>query len=118
MEEMSSGTLTAVTEALETAALLPHRRDEMIACALQQLLTGLPAVGTALIWPGRKSSGPWKVYYAGHKPTATQRWLSARLDPSLEVTIGALQQDLSRGLLDLPSALLIRLHTTLAPAGG
>jgi len=118
MEELFPGTWTTVTEALETAAVLPHRRDEMITCALQQLLSGLPAVGTALIWPNRQGDVPWKVYYAGLKRTAMHRWLSARLDPSLEVTIGMLQQDLTRGLLDLPSPLLIRLHLSSATLGG
>ena len=118
MEEMSSGTWIAVTKALETAAVLPHRRDEMITCALQHMLTIVSAVGTALIWPNHKGTAPWKVYYAGHKRAAMHRWLSARLDSSLEITIGLLQQDLARGLLDLPSPLLIRLHPAPRPLGG
>lgn len=118
MEETFSDALTAVTTDLETAVLLPDRRDEMIHRALQQLLTNLPAIGTALIWPGRKSSATWKVYYAGHKRAAMHRWLSARLDPSPDVTVGMLQQDLTSGLLDLPPPLLIRLHPALAALGG
>src|SRR5216110_3153796 len=50
---------------LETAALHPQRRGEMIARALQQLLTTLPAIGTALVWPCQDRNVPWKVYYAG-----------------------------------------------------
>jgi sugar diacid utilization regulator len=118
MEERFSGAWTAVTTDLETAALLPDRRDEIIQRALQQLLTSLPVMGTALIWPGRKSSATWKVYYAGHKRAAMQRWLSARLDPSPDVTVGMLQQDLTRDLLDLPPPLLIRLNPALAAQGG
>ncbi len=118
MEERFSGAWTAITTDLDTAALLPDRRDEIIARVLQQLLTSLPAVGTALIWPNRKGNMPWKVYYAGLKHSTMHRWLSARLNPSLEVTVGLLQQDLTRVPLDLPPPLLIRLHPALATLGG
>jgi sugar diacid utilization regulator len=111
MEEQHPETWTAVTQALEMAALLPQRRDELIARALQQVLPSLSAVGTALIWPSRKRKVPWKVYYKGINPRAMHRWLSARLDLSLEATIGVLQHDLMRNLSDMPVPLLVRLST-------
>src|SRR5215467_3687234 len=96
---------------LKTAALLPQQRDELISRALQQVLTSIPAVGTALIWPCRNRKVPWKVYYAGIRRNAMHRWLSARLDPSVDATIGVLQHDLTSSLSDMPPSLLIRLHT-------
>ena len=109
MEEDHSGTSVAVTHSLETAALLPRRRDELILHALEQLLINVSAVGSALIWPCRNGSVPWKVYYAGIKRTAMQRWLSSRLDPSLDTTVGVLQHDLTSSLTEMPPPLLIRL---------
>jgi sugar diacid utilization regulator len=103
--------ISSVTHYLKTAALLPQQRDELISRALQQLLTGIPAVGTALIWPCRNKKVPWKVYYVGIKRNAIHRWLSARLDPSVDATIATLQHDLTN-LPDMPPSLLIRLHTS------
>lgn len=94
---------------LKTAALLPQRRGEMIARALQELLICLPAVGTALIWPCQDSKAPWKVYYAGTRQQTMRRWLSNRIGTSLDVTIGVLQHDLS-GLSDMPFPHLICLQ--------
>ncbi len=111
MEEQHLGTLISVTHSLETAALLPQRRDELISCALEQLLTSISAVGTALIWPCRDRTVPWKVYYAGIKHTAMRRWLSARLDPSLDATVRVLEHDLIHSLAEMPPPLLMRLHT-------
>jgi len=94
---------------LKAAALLPQRRGEMIARALQELLTCLPAAGTALIWPCQDRKVPWKVYYAGMRQETMQRWLSARLDPSLDATIGVLQHDLA-SLSEMPSPHLMPLQ--------
>jgi sugar diacid utilization regulator len=105
----------SVTHYLKTAALFPQQRDELISRALQQLLTTIPAVGTALILPCQNKKVPWKVYYAGIKRNAMHRWLSARLNPSIDTIIGVLQNDLSN-LSDMPSSLLIRLHTS-SPCG-
>ncbi|GAC1350905.1 MAG: hypothetical protein NVSMB27_37930 [Ktedonobacteraceae bacterium] len=102
---------TSVTHDLKTAALLPLQRDELISHALQQLLTSFPAVGTGLIWPCRNKKGPWKVYYAGIKSNAMHRWLSTRLDPSMDVMSRVLQQDFTSSPLDMPSPLLMPLHT-------
>ena len=110
MEEQHPGTLISVTHSLETAALLPQRRDELISCALEQLLASLSAAGTALIWPCRDKAVPWKVFYAGIKHTAMRRWLSARLDPSLDATISILEHDLIHSLAEMPPPLLMRLH--------
>ncbi len=118
MEEQHSGTSIAVTHSLETAALLPQRRDELISRALEQLLTSISAVGTALIWPCRNGTVPWKVYYAGVKRTAMHRWLSARLDPSLDTTCGVLQHDLTHNLADMPPPLLMRLYSLPSTACG
>ncbi len=109
MEEQHSGISIAAMHSLESAALLPHRRDELISRALEQLLTSISAVGTALIWPCRNRTVPWKVYYAGIKRTAMHRWLSARLDPSVDTTVGVLQHDLTHSLAEMPPPLLMRL---------
>jgi hypothetical protein len=102
---------------LKIAALHPRRRGEMIARALQGLLVSLPAVGTALIWPNQDRNVPWKVHYAGTSPESMQRWLAARLDYSFDVTLGALQRDLSK-LSDLPFPHLICLQPAPTfPAG-
>jgi MFS transporter, putative metabolite:H+ symporter len=118
MEEKQLIAWTSVTNSLETVALLPQQRDELISRALEQLLTSIPAVGTALIWPCRKRKVPWKVYYAGSKQNTMQRWLSARLDPSLDATIGIIERDLTRNFSDLPPPLLMRLGPLPASARG
>jgi len=102
---------------LKTAALLPQRRGEMIARALQELLDTLPAIGTALIWPCQDGEAPWKVYYTGTRQQNIKRWLSARLAPSLDTIIGVLQHDLS-SLTDMPFPHLICLQpAAVSPAG-
>ncbi len=111
MEEQHSGVSIAVTRSLERAALLPHHRDELITRALEQLLTGISAVGTALIWPCRNRTIPWKVYYAGIKRTAMHRWLSARLDSTVNAMVEVLQHDLTHNLAEMPPPLLMRLCT-------
>lgn len=111
MEEKHSIAWTPVTNYLKTAALLPQQRDELIARALEQLLASIPATGIALIWPCRNRKVPWKVYYEGIRRNAMHRWLSARLDPSVDVTIGVLQHDLTSSLSDMPPSFLMRLHT-------
>src|SRR5690242_8237200 len=107
MKEIHSRTWTSVTNMLETAVLHPQQHDEIISRALQHILTGLPAVGTALIWPCPKRKVPWKVYYVGCKHQAMHRWLSSRLHPSLDLTTGELQHDLAHHLADMPPSLLI-----------
>src|SRR5258708_13413783 len=109
MEEQHSGISIAVMHSLERAALLPHRREELISRALEQLLTSISAVGTALIWPCRNRTVPWKVYYAGIKRAEMHRWLSARLDPSVDTMVGVLQHDLTHSLAEMPPPLLMRL---------
>jgi sugar diacid utilization regulator len=111
MEEKHLMAWTSVSHYLKTAALLPQQRDELISRALQQLLASIPAIGTALIWPCRNKKVAWKVYYAGSRRNAMHRWLSTRLDPSMDVMIGVLQRDLISGLSDMPPPLLIPLHT-------
>ncbi|HLX55405.1 MAG TPA: helix-turn-helix domain-containing protein [Ktedonobacteraceae bacterium] len=118
MEEKQPTAWTSVTHYLKTAALLPQQRDELISRALQQLLTSIPAAGTALIWPCQNGIVPWKVYYAGIRRTAMHRWLSARLDPSMDVMFGMLQHDLTCSLPDMPPPLLMRLHTLPSSASG
>src|SRR5579859_3239730 len=81
---------------LRAAALYPQLRGEMIKRALQELLLYLPAVGTALLWPCQDRNSPWKVYYAGDHPESMHRWLTVRLNFSLDATLGVLQKDLSR----------------------
>ena len=117
LEAQHSEISIAVTRALERAALFPDRRDELISCALDQLLTSISALGTALIWPCRSHALPWKVYYAGARRTTMHRWLSARLDPSLEAAVGVLQHDLTHSLAEMPPPLLIRLHPLSSSPG-
>jgi hypothetical protein len=100
----------AVTENLRTAALVPEQRDDLLASALQQLLSALPAAATALIWPCPHKKLPWKIYYAGARRNAMLRWLSARLDASIETMLGVLQQELTSGLPDMPVPLLLPLR--------
>lgn len=111
MEEKYPIAWTSVTRDLKSAALLPQQRDELISRALEHLLACIPAVGTALIWPCRTSKVPWKVYYAGVKRNTMHRWLSTRLDLSVDVMISMLQQDFISSLPDMPPPLLMRLHT-------
>ncbi len=102
---------------LKVAALSPQRRSEMIARALQEVLICLPAVGTALIWPCQDKKVPWKIYYSGTRQQTMQRWIAARLSPSLDITIGVLQHDLS-SLSDMPFPHLVRLQPSpILPAG-
>lgn len=96
---------------LKTAAFSPQQRGDLLIRALQELRITLPAVGTALIWPGQESKVPWKVYYAGTRPQSIQRWLTARIGSSLDATIGVLQHDLS-SLSDMPFPHLIPLQPT------
>ncbi|HKF36674.1 MAG TPA: hypothetical protein VKB35_07190, partial [Ktedonobacteraceae bacterium] len=118
MEEKYPMAWTPVTNYLKTAALLPQQRDELISHALEQLLASIPAAGTALIWPCRNREVPWKVYYAGIRHNAMHRWLSARLDPSVDMTIAALEHDLASSLSDMPPSFLMRVHTlSSSPCG-
>jgi sugar diacid utilization regulator len=112
MEEKYPIGWTSATNYLKTAALLPQQREELISSALEQLLVAIPAAATALIWPCQNRKAPWKIFCAGDKRNAIHRWLSARLDPSAEVTIGVLQHDLTGNALDMPSPLFMRLQTS------
>ena len=118
MDEKSPIGWASVANYLESAALLPQKRHEMISCALQEMLTSIPAIGTALIWPNHQGKTPWKVYYAGSKRPVMMRWLSARLEPSLETMVGVLEHDLFHNLSDMPSALLTSLSTSTTTVGG
>lgn len=80
---------------VKSAALYPQRRHEMLARALREMLTCLPVRGMALIWPCQERAVPWRVLYAGERPETMHRWLTARLDASLETTLRILQRDLA-----------------------
>jgi len=45
--------LTMVTHHIEAAALTPKRHDELLLQALHDILTAVPLLVTALIWPCR-----------------------------------------------------------------
>jgi len=108
----------SVEDSLKTAALLPQQRGEMMSYALQELLTHIPALATALIWPCQQRKVPWKVYYAGMRRDTMRHWLSARLDPSLDVMTAILQHDLSSSFSDMPQPLLVRLQPSpISPPG-
>lgn len=108
----------SVENSLKTAALLPQQRGEMISYALQELLTHIPAIATALIWPCKDKKVPWKVYYVGIRRDTMRHWLTARLDPSLDVTSAVLQHDLSSSFSDMPQPLIIRLQPSAVSAPG
>lgn len=112
MQEKSSPVWISVTHYLKTAALLPQQRDELIARAMQQFLSCIPAAGTALIWPGRTGTIPWKIFYVGTKPTSMHRWLSARLHSSTEDVLTILQHDLTSKLPDMPLPIFFPLHSS------
>ena len=118
MEQKSPTVWTSVTGNLKSAALFPQQRDGLIAQALQQLITSIPAVGTALIWPCQQRKVPWKVYYAGIRHGTMQRWLSAHLDLSFNELIEVLQRDPAGNLPNTLSPLLIPLHTPLSSLSG
>ena len=118
MQEKHLMAWTSVTHYLKTAALLPQQREDLISHALQQLLSCIPAVSTALVWPRRNRIVPWKVYYTGIKRNAIHRWLSARLNSSVEDTLALLQHDLAGNLPDMPLPLIFHLLTpSSSPCG-
>jgi sugar diacid utilization regulator len=118
MDEKHSVVWIPVIRSLEDAALLPQQRDEQISRALQHLLASTPIAGTALIWPCAGKKNPWKVYYAGINRVAMHRWLSAHLEASLEVAVGAIEHDLTRTFSEMPSPLLMHLQTKPTSPGG
>ena len=85
---------TMVTHHIEAAALTPQHRDELLLQVLHDILTAVPLIGAALIWPCSTKKIPWKVLYTGVRKSEMQRWLSARLETSLEVTAALVQHDL------------------------
>ncbi len=107
MDEHSSLNWTMVTHHIEAAALTPQRRDELLLQLLHDILTAVPLIGTALIWPCRTKKIPWKVLYTGARKSEMQRWLSARLETSLDVTAALVQHDLS--LSGMPQLMLVPL---------
>ena len=118
MSEKLSSAWPSVEDGLKSAALLPQQRGELITYALHELLSCVPAVASALIWPCKEKKGPWKVYYAGMRHDTMRHWLMARLDPSLDVTGAVLQHDLRSNFSDMPQPLIIRLQALSVPAGG
>ena len=117
MSEKHHSAWPSVEDSLKSAALLPQQRGEMITYALHEVLSHVPAVATALIWPCKEKKGPWKVYYAGMRQDTMRPWLIARLDPSLDITGAVLQHDLS-SFSDMPQSLMLRLQASSVPAGG
>lgn len=118
MGEKYPGSWASVTDDLKAAALLPQQRDELLARALQQMLACLPAVGVALIWPCQRRKIPWRVYYVGARRTELCRWLTARLDYSIDAMAGNLQQELAGSFPDLPRPLLTRFSAVLSSLSG
>lgn len=118
MEENHPMAWTAVTQYLRNAALFPQQRDELITHALQELLTSFPAAGVALLRPSRDGKVPWKIHYAGIRQQAMRRWLSARLDPSVDVMMGVIQHDLPCSPAEMSPPLLMPLHTSPSSSCG
>lgn len=71
---------------LERAAFDPVGRPAALRGALGALLRLVPAAGTALIHACGDGDGPWRATYMGTRRGEMERWLSARLDPSLGIT--------------------------------
>ncbi|MBE3560879.1 MAG: hypothetical protein IMW89_16915, partial [Ktedonobacteraceae bacterium] len=110
MEDKQSEAIRAiVTYCIESAALQPEKRFELLLKALEALRRAIPVLGTALIWPCRERKIPWKVLYSGPNSQSMYRWLSARLRVSLDETINLLQHDCAT-LSDMPTPLFIRLQ--------
>jgi sugar diacid utilization regulator len=103
---------------LRNAALLPQQRSPLLIHALQQVIANLPAAGTALIWPCREQKMPWKVYYVGNKRSSMHPWLSARLDPSIDVTMELVQHDSAGSHGDMSQPLLLPLRLPSTPRAG
>jgi sugar diacid utilization regulator len=100
---------TPVVQRLEAAAFTTAQRDEYLAGSLQEMLALIPAVSAALVWPCPQKPIPWKVLYAGIRRSEMLRWLNARLDASLEMTMSILQHDLAC-LSDMPEAVVLPLR--------
>jgi len=103
---------------LRNAALLPKQRAPLLIHALQQVIANLPAAGTALIWPCKEQKIPWKVYYVGNKRSSMHPWLSARLDPSIDVTMELIQHDSAGSHSDMSQPLLLPLRLPSLPRAG
>lgn len=114
MKKKEQTTWASITHDLKHAALLPQQRSTLLTRALQQTVTSISAFGAALIWPCREKKVPWKVYYAGGRRDAMHPWLSARLDPSLDVTMELLQHTPANTLADMPLPLLLPLRVQAA----
>ena len=93
---------------LEEAALSIDRRSATLRRALKQVVNAVPAAGTALIRPRTDGTVSWQVEYVGTRRAEMQRWLSARLDGSLEVAAQALQE--KSPYLPDTTPVLLRLH--------
>ncbi|HEX7735791.1 MAG TPA: helix-turn-helix domain-containing protein [Ktedonobacteraceae bacterium] len=102
---------------VKAAALYPQRRHEMLAHALREVLTCMSVRGTALIWPCQERTVQWKVFYAGERSEVMHRWLTARLDASLETTLGVLQHDLTV-FSEMPDPQIICLQASTAVLEG
>lgn len=118
MAEKHASTWTLVIGDLKAAALWPQQRDEFITRALRHMLTCLPAAGVALIWPCQIRKVPWRIYYVGTRQAEMHGWLSARLDYSIDVMVGNMQQELTRAFPELPPPMLTRLHVGHASLSG
>ena len=117
MQENGPITWTSIIQDLETAAVLPSRREALITRALEHLLGCIPAVATALIWPCQQCRLSWKVFYTGIKRQSMHRWLTARLDTSAQVMFSQLQHDLAHTQDEmLPS--FLPLHSSFSSSGG
>lgn len=75
---------------VERAALDPGRRPAALRAALEVLLGEIPAAGAALIHASGDGIKPWAAVYAGSRKREMGRWISARIEDSLETTAHAL----------------------------
>lgn len=109
MAATSPPTWSSIAQHLETAALIPQQRDELLIRALQRILAIIPAMGSALIRPSPNSKPPWKLLYTGARSTQVCRWLSTRLNEQPDIVLSTLQHDLPH-LADMPQPILLRLQ--------
>lgn len=118
MEVTSPLTWSSIAQHIETAALIPQQRDELLIQALHKTLVIIPAMGSAFIRPSSNGTTPWKLLYTGIREVQIRRLLSAHLDEQQpDALISNLQHDLSH-LTDMPSPILISLQSSHLSSSG
>jgi hypothetical protein len=77
---------------LEEAALNANQDHVPLRRILEQVVRDFPVAGTAVIRPSTDGTGRWQTDYVGPREAEMRRWVSARLDDSLEATVQYLRE--------------------------